>query len=223
MNTRAFLYRLLLPPALALTWSAPVAADTRYISDQVIVRVREQPCDTCKIVHQGLVTGTTFTFKEEARGWSHIVTPNGIDGWIPSRYVAAEAPPRERVLEQERQIEALRQQNQALTDQVAALNQTNTNIQLQLDHFHKIGEGVGLDPAALANAVALQQQNEELLKRNRMLQSDVDVLTATKDQLEGNYNQRWFFYGGLAVFMGALLAILLPRLKGKRRGYSEWG
>lgn len=224
MNTRASLYLLLLP-ALALAWSAPAAAagDTRYISDQVVVRLRERPCDTCKVVHPGLVTGTAFTFREEAGGWSHIVTTDGVDGWLPSRYVVSEAPPRARVLEQERELEALRQDNKALTEQVAVLNRTNADIKSQLDQFHKIGEGIGLDPAALANALALRQQNEELLKRNKMLQSEVDVLAATKDRLEGNYDQRWFFYGGLAVFMGALLAILLPRLKGKRRGYSEWG
>lgn len=71
------------------------------------------------------------------------------------------------------------------------------------------------------NAVALQEQNEELIKRNRMLQSEIDVLTASRDQLQGDNRQRWFMFGGLAVFLGALLAVLLPRLKPRRR-YSEW-
>ncbi|GIX30638.1 MAG: hypothetical protein KatS3mg124_1110 [Porticoccaceae bacterium] len=75
---------------------------------------------------------------------------------------------------------------------------------------------------AAANALLLQQQNEELVKQNRMLQSEVDVLRAARDQLVRDESRKWFLYGAIAVALGALLAALLPRLRPRRR-FGDWG
>ena len=75
---------------------------------------------------------------------------------------------------------------------------------------------------AAGDAGALRAQNQELLTRNKMLQSEIDVLHATKEELQSNDIQRWFVFGGLLVALGALLGTILPLLKPKRRRYSEW-
>ena len=40
--------------------------------------------------------------------------------------------------------------------------------------------------------------------------------------LENDRRNQSFLYGGLTVFLGALLAILVPKLRGRKK-FSEWG
>ncbi|MBK6961070.1 MAG: hypothetical protein IPH23_07645 [Gammaproteobacteria bacterium] len=83
----------------------------------------------------------------------------------------------------------------------------------------------GGDPLATgdaADASDLYAQNQALLTHNKILQSEIDVLHATKEELQSNDIQRWFIFGGLLVALGAFLGMVLPLLKPKRRGYSEW-
>jgi SH3 domain protein len=76
--------------------------------------------------------------------------------------------------------------------------------------------GISSDPVALNN------QNEALVKQNHVLQSNNDVLIADIEILENDRRNQSFLYGGLTVFMGALLAILIPKLRGRKK-FSEWG
>ena len=55
-----------------------------------------------------------------------------------------------------------------------------------------------------------------------MLQTDNDVLQAEVEVLANDHRNQSFIYGGITVFLGALLAILIPRLRGRKR-LSEWG
>ena len=77
-------------------------------------------------------------------------------------------------------------------------------------------EGISSSPVALNN------QNEALVKQNHVLQSNNDVLIADIGILENDRRNQSFLYGGLTVFMGALLAILIPKLRGRKK-FSEWG
>ncbi|MEH6466261.1 MAG: TIGR04211 family SH3 domain-containing protein, partial [Porticoccus sp.] len=73
-----------------------------------------------------------------------------------------------------------------------------------------------------SNAISINQQNQELLERNGMLQSEIDVLKAANEQLSNRERNTWFLYGVFAVIAGALLTIIIPRLK-RRKRFSEWG
>jgi|GEM_PF-2657354 len=94
----------------------------------------------------------------------------------------------------------------------AELEQRNRELETELSTIKKVS----------ANALALQEQNEILIKENRILQSEVDVLTATRDQLSNDNTRKWFLYGAVAVFLGALLAVFIPQLRPRKR-FSEWG
>lgn len=212
---------LLLPLLLAL----PAAAETRYISDVLRVPLRKSPCGSCAIIHSGLKSGTQLQLLDTRDEWAQVETPGGERGWLPHQYLTQEPVAREQLDaaranaeylgdENEKlqaQLAELREENEELAKQVAQLERRKSELETEVSNIRKVS----------GNALSLQEQNEELVKRNRMLQSEIDVLTATRDQLQRDKSQRWFLYGGLAVFLGAILAMLLPRLK-PRRKFSEW-
>ncbi len=210
----------------SLLYATPLIAETRYISDEFRVPLRSSPCSTCAIIHRGLKSGLALTFIEEQKDWSHVKTADGLDGWMPSQYIVSEPIARLRVERAEEHANALQKKYSELQEQVASLERSNIELSLQAETLKNRNQAIHEELAMLkkvsSSALELQQQNQELLKRNKMLQSDMDILTARAEQLQAVHTQKWFLYGALAVFMGALLSVLIPRLKRKRGGYSEW-
>ena len=209
-----------------LITALPALAATRYISDEPRVPLRKTPCSRCAILHRGLKAGLQLNVLETQEGWSHVTTPSGLDGWLESQYLVSQPIAKTRIAKFQAQNEKFKTQNtemksalasaqneaQQLGAQLAALQGENQDTTTKLKEIQEVS----------ANAVKLHSQNQELLKQNKMLQSEIDVLKATSAQLASSSTQKWFFYGALSVFMGALLSVILPRFKRKRRGYSEW-
>ncbi|MDC0004631.1 TIGR04211 family SH3 domain-containing protein, partial [Porticoccaceae bacterium] len=72
-----------------------------------------------------------------------------------------------------------------------------------------------------SDAIAINKQNQALVKQNHMLQGENDVLKANFDDLQKDKRNESFLYGGLTVFLGAILVVLIPKLRGRKR-FSEW-
>ncbi len=219
------MYKLCLS-LLLIALSPSLVAETRYISDEFRVPLRKSPCSRCAILHQGLKTGLKLDFIESADGWSHIRTPGGMEGWIENQYIVTQPIARDRIARYKKQNETLNTSNAKLKAEVKELKANNKQLGGRLSAVSDDNEAVSLELADIkavsANALNLKVQNQKLLQDNGMLQSKIDVLGALNKQLESSHIQKWFLYGALAVFLGALLSILLPRLKRKRRGHSEW-
>ncbi len=219
------MYKLCLS-LLLIALSPSLVAETRYISDQFRVPLRKSPCSRCAILHQGLKSGLKLTYIESADGWSHIRTPGGMEGWIENQYIVNQPIARDRIARYKKQNEALNSSNGTLQAQVKALKADNQQLGGRLNTVSDDNEAVSRELADIkvvsANALNLKVQNQQLLEDNGMLQSKIDVLSAQNKQLESSQTQKSFLYGAIAVFLGALLSIILPRLKRKRRGHSEW-
>ena len=211
---------------LLIAFSPSLWAETRFISDQFRVPLRKSPCNRCAILHQGLKTGLKLDFIKSADGWSHIRTPSGMEGWVENQYIVTQPIARDRIARYQQQNKTLSASNTQLKTQVAELKSDNQQLGGRLNAVSDDNEAVSRELADIkvvsANALNLKIQNQKLLQDNGMLQSKIDVLSALNKQLEGSHTQKWFLYGAIAVFLGALLSILLPRLKRKRRGRSEW-
>lgn len=209
---------------LALPSAAQAA--TAYIVDEVRVPLRETPCGNCRIVHRGLKSGTRMEVSESRDGWSRVTTAGGLEGWLPSQYLIDRPIARDRLDALSREVETLRGENDTLRGRATALGEEAEQLRGEIQSLTATKETLGSELDEIrdlsGDTLQLHAQNQELLKHNKILQSEVDVLQARLEQLERNELQRWFFYGGLLVALGALLSALLPRLKPKRRGYSEW-
>lgn len=220
----AFRVRFLATLLLAAC-SLAASAEIRFISDELRVPLRKSPCSGCTIIHQGLVAGTKLELEATENDWALVTTTTGLKGWLPLQYLVTKPIAKERLTAAEANTRMLVEDNDQLKARVDELEATNNEIEQQYAELESHSSALESELATIkkisANALTLQEQNESLIKENRILQSEVDVLTAARDQLVSNNSQKWFLYGGIAVFLGALLAILLPQLKPKKR-FSEW-
>ncbi len=222
-------YRLLASAATLCFWlipTPPALAAQAYIIDEIRVPLRETPCGNCRIVHRGLKSGTRLAVSETREGWTRVSTPEGLEGWLPNQYLINQPIARDRLNLLTRETERLRVENQTLRDRADTLTDEATQLSGTIEALTETKDALDAELEEIrdlsGDALQLHAQNQELLKHNKILQSEVDVLQARLEQLERNELQRWFFYGGLLVALGAILSALLPRIKPKRRGYSEW-
>ena len=198
---------------------------TVYVIDEFFVPLRETPCSRCTIVHRGIKTGSKMRLLEVVDGWGHVITSRGIEGWMEAQYLIDEPIARIKLGQQQRELAALKKRNSELDSDFQALRAESKALRDQLDSSLGDTETVTRELAEVraisSDALALNQQNEQLVKNNHMLQRENDALKANVDDLQKDKRNESFLYGGLTVFLGAILVVLIPKLRGRKR-LSEW-
>lgn len=197
-----------------------------YVSDSFEVPVRATGCSNCTIVHYGLASGTqVFDLGEELDDWTRIRSLGGIEGWMPSRFLLTEAPAITRLDNAETELSSLSEENSLLRLQIEDLLSELTEMGLAVETVELESEEGEISRPVMSisgDVIGLNSQNEELIRRNQLMQQEIDILIARNERLEDSSWRSWFIYGAIAVLAGALLSVILPRLL-PRRKYSEWG
>jgi len=198
---------------------------TGYISDQFYVPLRGSPCAQCKIIHKGLKSGTEFTVLGRQGEWSLVTTQSGYEGWIRSQHISDRQIARVSLKQREAEIAQLQQQNQQLQKDIQRLLTADKDLRESVATMRAQRTAMSKELANIkaisAKELSLHDQNQVLVKQNHLLQEERDVLRVNVDDLRDNQRNESFMYGGLAVFLGAVLAAIIPRIRGRRR-LSEW-
>ena len=197
-----------------------------YITDEFYVPVRSLPDTNGRVIHRGLKSGTPLQVMENDDGWSRIKTESDLEGWIQTRYITADPIAKALLILAEQKNEQLESLNKDLADvlkagepktettrqRLAALSSENERLVAQLE------DSASITPSSKA----MQDQIQSLVSQNNLLTQGNDVLKARLSDLEKDDLYRSFLYGGIAVFLGTVLAALVPRLRGRRR-FEDWG
>ena len=200
--------------AYMATANAVAAPQTRYIVDQAKLPLRSGQGTKHKIIAM-LPSGTPVTLLEQSpKGYSHIRTPKGKEGWILSRYLMKSPAARDQLAKAEKALNnlaALQHEKESLAKALAALQQKHTTLQQELDRIRNTA----------ANAVKIADENRALQAKADAAQHAYETLQQETHDIRSGAQQRWFMLGGGAVLLGILLGLLLPRIKVRRK--DRWG
>lgn len=219
---------LILLATLSLSAPLRAAEQVGYVSDIFYVPLHSGKSTKHRIVHRGLKTGTKLTILkvDETAGFSQVRTRSGTEGWIQNQYLSNQ--PIARILlknEQQRRME-LQEKLNALSSDNRSINQAHGEIKQQVQSLSRQNQSLTSELASIkkisSNAINLDINNRELLQKNEMLKIEIAELQAENARLSDKSNKDWFVRGALAVAIGALLAVILPRFKPKPKS-SEWG
>ena len=200
-------------------------ARTVYITDEFYVPVRSIPDINGRVVHRGLKTGTRMQHLLTENEWSRVRTKEDLEGWIQSRYITSE-PISRTLLEDEKKVQSKLKEYIAELEIVAtAMREENANLSSELEGLIKRLETEKTETQKSSNqtnvADVLNNQMQSLVSKNNLLTQENDVLKARLNNFEKDDLYRSFLYGGLSVFLGAILAALVPRLRGRKR-FGGW-
>jgi SH3 domain protein len=70
--------------------------------------------------------------------------------------------------------------------------------------------------------VQLDSDNQRLVEESENLRSEVDMLEFENQRLVDKLDSGAFLDGALAVFLGVIITLVVPRLWPKRRKSSSW-
>lgn len=197
----------------------------RYIADEFYVPLRETPCRRCKIVHRGIKSGTAVKLVGEKDSWALVLTEKGVEGWMELQHLTATPIARVTLNANKAKLDKLVSRNNQLEQIMTELRQQSKVLKGKLDSTEGSKDNLAAELASIkeisSDVIALNEQNQSLVKQNHMLQRDFDVLKANFDKLQSDKRNESFLYGGLTVFLGAILVVLIPKLRGRKR-FSEW-
>lgn len=154
----------LLAVVLFLLLCSGALADTRYISDRLIVTLRELPEATAKVIAT-LKTDESFEVLEEQDVYLKVRTGAGMEGYVKKQYVSTDTPKPVIIA--------------GLKEEIARLEKAREEMESTLQ---------GNESTLLKENTALKQQNRELQAARQQAEQELKARTAELQALQASYD-----------------------------------
>ena len=199
------------------------AADTRYISDVLVVTVRSNTTANHEVLER-LTSNTPVTLLGEEGDFFHIRTPSGAEGYTLKQYITSEMP-KEMIIEELRsEIDNLQADHAALQQRLRNLQEsdsdqpTQADLLLQLEetrtNLNNISRQYEQLRESSADVIKLYEDNQLLEEQNQRLSREVDVLREENSSFHRTNMIQWFL-AGAGVFFGGWLIGKVSRQKSR--------
>ncbi len=201
--------------------TAPVMADTRYISDELTVYVRSGPGTKFKII-RGLKSGRALqvTGAEQA-GWLPVRLENGADGYVLKHQVRRTPVAKTQLAAAQAERDKLRQRVSDLKEQLSsstsegrkkssAHSKLSAQYEALQQRFDKLQR-------TSSRAVELDADNRELSDQVTSLEAERDQLRLELGKLRSNSDRDWFLAGAAIILLGMVIGLILPKIRWQRR------
>lgn len=199
---RHFLRSFLIFFALVLSWPALTDTATRFVVEDHPVQLRSGFSDQDHAVATLRPGEAVKILKENKKeGQERVQRESGEVGWVEAKDLREALPETAQV--------PLIEEEQAKTP--AQLQQDLGRLQSELIQVR----------AASADVLRIQAERDQLQSTVISLKRELDTLSQEKNTLDEDQQQTWFLIGGIVLFGGILIGILLPRISVRRR--NQWG
>lgn len=218
--------RAALALTFALTLVSGAVAETRYVSDSLVITVRELPEDASTRL-KNIVTDTPFEALEESGDYLKIRLGDGTEGYVKKRYTTTDTP--KPLLLKRMQTENARLEQQysdlkaSLSDQQSAGVSRQKELQKERDGLKKelakqaaANKRLQAEFSALEkqhetlkknadNVVQIVSQNENLHADNERLQIEFDSMQSENAMLLRTAVIKWVLTGAGILFIGWIM------------------
>ena len=208
--------------------AAAQAQNVRYVSDKQFIPLRSGAGSDYRIIHRGIPSGTRLTIARTSGDgeWAEITTEKGTTGWIRTQYLMQDLPAQNRVDAAEKRAAEAVAKSAALSEELAALRAQSTELEGQLNssgsELGSVTEELAQLKQISGNAIQLDIDNRRLVEESENLRSDVEMLESENQRLQDKLESEDFLNGALAVLLGVIITLVVPRLWPKRRKSSRW-
>ncbi len=213
---------------LILLLSFSAQAETRYISDVLVVTVRSNTTNNYKALTT-LTTASPVEILKDGKSFVKVRTKKGIEGFIRSQYVTKAIP-------KATQIARLKNQKAALEDKLrkqqlefqdatglatssqAIIEQLTADLNKTMKQLEKVNKDYTQLKDQSANVLSVTTERDQLLEENNQIISELQVLQEENESFHRSNMIQWFLAGG-AVFLVGWLAGKTSR---KKRSYGSF-
>lgn len=197
---------------LLLALAGQVQAETRYVSDQLVLTLRSAPGNGGEIITH-LRTDDGVEILEEQGDYARVRTTKGEEGFVQKHYLSKSPPKTETIARLEREVEQLQtrlnkyqsgavgteQELVELRSQRETLETDLNKTRQQLSAIQAKYDKLLADSGDLANII---QERDQLQQTNQELQNAQAGLEEENSRLLVNAIIKWFLAGGGVFFLG---------------------
>lgn len=202
--------------------AASAQAKTVYVDDTLFAPIRSGEGTQYRILHSGVRSGTALELLETSdSGYSRVRTPDGIEGWIVTRYITETPIARQRLDQANRQLEQARNELGEVKAQLEKVTSERNELRNSEDTLQsragRLSEELKNIKEVASDSINLNRRNGELREENQKLRNELEVLTAEKERLEAKKESDFMLLGAGLVLLGVILALVIPLLKPTRK------
>jgi len=148
----------------------PVLADTRYVSDRLIISVRDGQDQNAAVLGY-IETGAPVDILEEKEGLLKIRTEDGIEGWVRAQYIVPEKPKPLIIENMKNEITALNKEIETLKNKKdSASNTLSESKKMYQEKIEELKEEVSINQKfavkAKSDFIQLNKKYTTLLKNS---------------------------------------------------------
>ncbi len=218
--------RLLALVILTVAICTSAQAQTVYIDDTLFVPLRGGQGTEYRILHNGLRSGTPVELLERSdSGYSRIRTPQGLEGWVVSRFLSEQPIARDRLAAATRELETTKSQLSEAREQLTSVRTERDQLASSEESLESRSQSLASELAEVksisANALTLNRRNRELQESTQKLRNDLEVLTAEKERLEAKSESDFMLLSAGLILLGMFLAVVIPMFKPSRKN-DNW-
>jgi SH3 domain protein len=220
---------VLLISSLLAAWPASraLAADeVMYVTDTFEVTMRSGTSTANSIIRM-LKSGEAVTVVEQdlASQYSLVLSADGKQGYVLSRYLTAEPAAREQLAGMRQSLQERGERIAALQDEIAQLQQA---LEREQADNQTLGASLRTTEQQLAEVRDATRDSLEIIEQNKRLQNLLDDLSAEKAALSAanaelgdTTRQDWFMRGAAVSLIAFLIGILVTRIRWRKK--DSWG
>ena len=189
-------------------------AESRYVSDQLIITLRSGMGNQHKII-KTITTGTKMTLLEEHAdaGYAMVALEDGTEGWVRTQYLTDKPVA-------QAQLEWFKGQYDKMKDKVTEMEtDLKTLRKVEKEHLELQDRMKRLSEAA-SKPILLDKENRELKEQNVTLTNEMQLISQENQILKDRSDRDWFIAGGGVMVLGILLGLFLPKLRPSKK--NSW-
>jgi SH3 domain protein len=200
-------------------------AQTRYVSDELVITLRTGPSNQNAIT-RNLTSGARVEVLEENDDgdYARVRLGDGVEGWVLTQYLQDEQTAALRLATATRELNNVTQRAAELDDQATQLEIDLATTREALSESQTYAEGLEMQltniRSASASAIETREQNERLATRVSNLTAEAGLADMEIRELRSRNRQSWFIVGASVLFGGIVIGLVAPSLRRKRR--SSW-
>ena len=199
-----------------------------YIFPTADFSLRAGPGYEYPITHPTIPLGAyvKIILVNDDKDWSEITTEDEKIGWMESKYLSKNKPSIAELQLAQRRNEVLNGENDRLRRQVNTLKTEQKNLSTMVSGTKEEILAASAELAQLSqiskNTITIDKLNNELMEQKENLLAKVATLDSENVRLNEKLENRTFIQGALAVLLGVIISIAIPKLVPGPRRKSGW-
>ncbi|MCU7833783.1 MAG: TIGR04211 family SH3 domain-containing protein [gamma proteobacterium symbiont of Taylorina sp.] len=196
------------------------AKKTQYVSDELVINMRSGKGTGFKII-KIIKSGTPLTILNSDTGYTHAVTPGGVQGWVLSRFLIDQPVARDKLAKAQKDVAEMKVKYNSMSNELNTLKSEQEILSRSEKNLLQNKDVLNTELTKLkkiaARPMQLESENDQLRNDLVKIETEMRLLKQEYQTLEDNTQRDWFMTGAGVLFGGMILGLIFPKLRSGQR------